>query len=494
MICPNAIILAVTAFVSLANALIPIQTKGSRFIKPATKASNDGEVFFIKGVDYQIGGSSSYSGNADDGDVLSDADVCYRDAYVLQQAQVNTIRIYTVNPDVNHDKCMSIFNDAGIYVILDVNSALSGESLNRDDPASSYNANYLKRVFKVIDAFKAYPNLLGLFAGNEIVNSEKSAKGAPPYIRALQRDMKQYIAKHANRTIPVGYSAADEISLRKVTFDYLQCDNGDDSHSDFFGLNSYEWCSGSTFKSSGYSNLNSTFSNASIPLFFSEYGCNTETPRTFEEISKGIYGGLEYTFSGGLVYEYAEEENQYGLVEVDDDSNEVQYKDDFNNFKSQLEKINSTTIIKESAVENRTLPKCSSKLIQSDDSSFNSTFDLPSQPSEISDMIKNGVDGDNEGKIVDVDAKASSYTIKDSDGSEIDNPIVSFDSANLVNQQDGTTATVKSASATSASISSSAALKTASASASSSSSKGDAANYNAGFFTGFAGLFFAMLL
>ena len=75
-----------------------------------------------------------------------------------------------MNPDVNHDKCMTILNDAGIYVILDVNSGNYGENLNRADPSGTYNGQYLTRVFKFIDAFKNYPNVLGFFSGNEVIN------------------------------------------------------------------------------------------------------------------------------------------------------------------------------------------------------------------------------------------------------------------------------------------------------------------------------------
>jgi len=69
---------------------------------------------------------------------------------------------------------MSIFNAAGIYVILDVNSPMV--SLNRADPASSYNADYLEN-------FKGYPNTLAFFAANEVINDLGTATANPPYIR-----------------------------------------------------------------------------------------------------------------------------------------------------------------------------------------------------------------------------------------------------------------------------------------------------------------------
>src|ERR1700742_4581346 len=94
-------------------------------------------------------------------------------------------------------------------------------------------------------------------------------------VQAVQRDMHQYIEKHANRSIPVGYSAADVRPLLVDTAYYLSCnlENSTESRSDFFGLNSYSWCGDATYTSSGYNVLTEDFSNATLPVFFSEYGC-----------------------------------------------------------------------------------------------------------------------------------------------------------------------------------------------------------------------------
>lgn len=46
--------------------------------------------------------------------------------------------------------------EAGIYLALDVNSP--NYSLNRNDPAGSYNDVYLQSVFATIDAFANYDN------------------------------------------------------------------------------------------------------------------------------------------------------------------------------------------------------------------------------------------------------------------------------------------------------------------------------------------------
>jgi 1,3-beta-glucanosyltransferase GAS3 len=70
-------------------------------------------------------------------------------------------------------------------MIIDVNSPLSGESLDRSNPSGTYNKGYMNRVFSVIEAFKDYKNVLGFFAGNEIINDDPTAGPNPPYIRVL---------------------------------------------------------------------------------------------------------------------------------------------------------------------------------------------------------------------------------------------------------------------------------------------------------------------
>ncbi|ODQ65068.1 glycolipid-anchored surface protein [Nadsonia fulvescens var. elongata DSM 6958] len=423
----TSILTGVLTFSQLTSALLPIEVKGDRFIRPALKASDEGEVFNIIGVDYQPGGASGYDPKSNK-DVLSDADVCLRDAYVLQKLGVNTIRIYTANPSVNHDECMSILNAAGIYVILDVNSALPNESLNRNDPKSSYNEHYLWRVFSLIDAFKGYPNVLGFFAGNEVINDDSSAKSVPPYMRAVIRDMKEFIAKNAKRTIPVGYSAADDGKLREAAWDYFQC--GDDtSRADFYGLNSYDWCSGrDDWSTSGYGLINSTFAGSAIPLFMSEYGCNINRPRTFDEVDQGLYSGLESVFSGGLIYEYSDESNDYGLVTIDSDGN-VNMLKDFDNLQKAYANLN-LPVIKESDVVVRNV-SCDASAIKKIDSNFNADFDLPDTPAD--DMYKYGSGNLNYGQILSVNNTQSKYKIYDSNGDEVKSATITIKEDNLIN-------------------------------------------------------------
>ena len=171
---------------------------------------------------------------------------------------------------IQESKIYMDFNDR-----YQVNSPLSGQSIDRSNPSSSYTTSYLQHTFNVVEAFKSYPNTLAFFAGNEIINDVDTGNANPPYIRAVLRDIKNYVRAHATRAIPVGYSAADVRSVLQDTWAYLQCNNsanGDsNSAADFLGLNSYSWCgSASNFQTSGYDQLVSIFSNTSIPVFLSE--------------------------------------------------------------------------------------------------------------------------------------------------------------------------------------------------------------------------------
>ena len=101
---------------------------------------------------------------------------------------------------------MNALAAAGIYLALDVNTP--NYSINQISPAKSYNHLYLQSIFATIDMFQKYTNLLLFFSGNEVINSIPTSDAAP-YVKAVTRDMKQYIGNRKYRPIPVGYSAAD---------------------------------------------------------------------------------------------------------------------------------------------------------------------------------------------------------------------------------------------------------------------------------------------
>lgn len=83
------------------------------------------------------------------------------------------------------------------------------------------------------------------------------------------------------------------------------------------------------------------FSNAHVPVFFSEYGTNTMKPRIFQETSAIYSPEMTHVFSGGIVYEFWYGANEYGIVKWEKDENgnptgELLKMKDFRNLKKRL--------------------------------------------------------------------------------------------------------------------------------------------------------------
>lgn len=310
-----------------------------------------------------------------------------------------------------------------MYMLIDVNSPFVGESLNSLEPWTSYYEAYVNRTFAIVENFKAYPNLLGFFSGNEVIDAVKTGAEAPPYIRAVTRDLKNYIKNHADREIPVGYSAADVRDVLEDTWNYFQCsidgEDGDMSRADMFALNSYSWCGDSNFHDSSYDELVELFSTTSVPVFYSEFGCNTPSPRIFTEI-QAIYGSnMTSVFSGGVVYEYAQEENNYGLAQVNDDGT-VDLLSDFRTLQNQYSKLDFDSVQSVKATSKSvTPPTCKASLIKED--GFNNNFTLPVPPPGVQKLIDNGIGKKLNGKIIDISDWKVSQTVNDVDGSKLAN-------------------------------------------------------------------------
>ncbi|KAE9973567.1 Sulfite reductase [NADPH] subunit beta [Venturia inaequalis] len=408
MLALHRTLLGLLAFASTSLAVNTVTIQGQDFVDTVTKNR-----VMIIGVDYQPGGQGGYDPNVR-ADALSNGTVCLRDAALLQKLGVNTIRVYNVDPNANHDLCASIFNTAGIYMIIDVNSPQ--QSINRADPSSSYTVDYLTRIFAVVEAFKGYPNTMAFFSANEVMNDIDTGKSNPPYIRAVQRDLRQYIAKNSQRTIAVGYSAADVRPILQDTWAYLQCNansTDDLSRSEFFGLNSYSWCGAdATYQTAGYDQLVSMFQNSSVPVFFSEYGCNKPAglARPFNEV-QALYGPQMTSLSGGLVYEYSQEESDYGLVVINANGS-ITLRGDFDNLQNQYNKLN-VTLLQSTAAGNTqiTPPQCSASLITN--SGFSKDFTVPAQPSGAAALINSGISSPNQGKLIstgDLNVKQQIYS------------------------------------------------------------------------------------
>ncbi|KAG9230247.1 Glucanosyltransferase-domain-containing protein [Amylocarpus encephaloides] len=287
-----ALILVASAAIPTVTAIAPISVKGSKFFA-------NGQQFFLKGVAYQ--------GTPDD--PLVTTSQCQLDASLMKTIGTNSIRVYHVDPLLNHDGCMKAFADAGIYVWLSLptfNTSIESTNPYWSEPMfSAYT--------KIVDAMQGYENMGGFWIGNEVVIKPDQSL-ATPVVRAAAADMKAYIALKNYRKIPVGYSAADIAELSPMVQNYLACDPDPANNIDFFGLNSYRWCGESSYQISGYDTLQAAAKDYPIPIFFSETGCNQPAPRLFTD-QAAIFGpDMVNTWSGSIIYEWVQEVNNFGLV------------------------------------------------------------------------------------------------------------------------------------------------------------------------------------
>ena len=250
------------------------------------------------------------SGNSDSSDQysdpLADAAGCQRDIPYLQKLNTNVVRTYAVDPTKDHTECMTALANAGIYVITD----LSEPSVSITSNSPNWNVDLYNRYTAVIDAFANYTNTLGFFAGNEVSNRANNTN-ASAFVKAAVRDLKKYISDKNYRPIGVGYSADDDASIRQFVREYFDCGTNDE-RIDFFGLNIYEWCGQSSYTQSGYSDRTRDFSDYDVPAFFSEYGCNSVQPRQFTDVQALFGDQMTPVWSGGIVYMYFQEANDYG--------------------------------------------------------------------------------------------------------------------------------------------------------------------------------------
>ncbi len=235
---------------------------------------------------------------------------------------------------------MALLDAAGIYVLSD----LPQPDLSIDRNVPEWNTELFQRYTDVIDALQSYDNVIGFFAGNEVTNSLNTT-GASAYVKAAVRDSKAYIKAKGYRTMGVGYAADDDQTVRAQVAAYFNCGDVADQI-DFWGYNIYEWCGDSDYVTSGYADRTAEFASYSVPAFFAEYGCNTQgggaAGRKLTEVG-ALYGSnMSQVFSGGFVYEYFEEANDYGLASVSGDS--VSTLADFNAWATEISSASPTGV------------------------------------------------------------------------------------------------------------------------------------------------------
>ncbi|KAJ1648583.1 1 3-beta-glucanosyltransferase gel4 [Coemansia erecta] len=304
-------------------AIDPIVIKGSKFFNEKT-----GEQFFFKGIAYQPRTGLT----SENPDPLADTVGCKRDVELFKDLGINSIRVYEVDYNKNHDTCMKLLEDAGIYLVLDMPSPKY--SINRAQPYWDHDT--MSHWAAKVDAFAKYPNLVAWIAGNEVANDKNTTPSAA-FVKAAIRDMKAYL-KSKGLSTPVGYADNDDMEIRMNLINYFSC--GDkETRADFYGINTYRWCGDdATFQSSGYSDITKNMTDYTIPSLMTEFGCNLVRPRAFHEVDSILGSDMSDIFSGGIMYEFTEEDNNYGVVKVSYGSSEVEKTEDYENLKKAYTK------------------------------------------------------------------------------------------------------------------------------------------------------------
>lgn len=121
-----ALIVALINTALLVSAIPKISAVGAKFF------TEDGNQFYIKGKPHeivdQIGANFCFQGVAYQLislDPLTDEYQCKRDAKQMKDLGANAIRVYHVDTTADHNACMAAFEDAGIYLFVDLDTFTS---------------------------------------------------------------------------------------------------------------------------------------------------------------------------------------------------------------------------------------------------------------------------------------------------------------------------------------------------------------------------------
>lgn len=98
----------------------------------------------------------------------------------MQALNVNAVQVTHINPDLDHDLCVSIFNGAGIYVAVGLEDY---QPAWEEDAPAGYNQDFLNRSFAIVDAFKDYENTLAFYVADSSRFSNETFPELQPYMR-----------------------------------------------------------------------------------------------------------------------------------------------------------------------------------------------------------------------------------------------------------------------------------------------------------------------
>ncbi|KAI9988158.1 hypothetical protein PInf_024427 [Phytophthora infestans] len=305
---------------ALTTATNPVIIKGNRFFDSAT-----GDYFPIKGVNYY---PRPNTGPLDKNnlDLFSNdfKHIWQRDVPQFAALEANVVRLYAVDPEVDHTAFMCTLESAGVYVIVDLGANCEGCEITTDAAPACYPASYKTRGERIIKQFARFDNVLAFSGGNEI---NHRTGGNPwtwnaPCQKKFIRDMRAFIQSCSNlRQVPVGLVVADMNRAENAQYYNCRTDESDElENAQWYGINTYVHCDdiSDPTKATGFNMLRDSFKSYdySIPVVLTEFGCVSpafptvdgyEAQRTFHD---AVFMNLpEYSdyFAGGVAFEYSTE-------------------------------------------------------------------------------------------------------------------------------------------------------------------------------------------
>jgi 1,3-beta-glucanosyltransferase GAS1 len=246
---------------------------------------------------------------------LADPSGCARDIPYFQKLGINTITTNIVSPFNDFYECMTQLDAAGIYVLAYLSTRHSEYVINSTTPL--WTTDMFDQYAGVIDVLQGYTNLLGFMLGDHIIGSAGDGDySSAAFVKGAVRDLKSYMKSQDYRNIGIGYSLSDNATSLGSISSYLNCGEKN-TIADFLGLDDFSWCGATpSFQSSDYNNLINTFVDFSVPTFLSQFGCTADLPRKFAEVSAIYSPNMTEVFSGGLAYEYIEESDDFGNLQL----------------------------------------------------------------------------------------------------------------------------------------------------------------------------------
>jgi hypothetical protein len=236
-------------------------------------------------------------------DLLADPAVCKRDIPDLVRLGINTLFLNGVNAELNHAECMQSLQDAGIYVLVQLNPIYVNVYTGNGMPVADWGYLSEKANSRLIDGFQKFSNTLGFVWKSRAPPASEIGRELA-FGRTDVGSLKEYIRKMNYRRIPIG--SIGYCHRKSSVIDFFTCGSQTNSI-DFYGMNHALDPPGECEVVSPpiYDGSVETYRNSSIPLFVF-YGDLAKTQPDFPEVTDIYANSTSEVFSGGILLSWYE--------------------------------------------------------------------------------------------------------------------------------------------------------------------------------------------